>query len=88
VLRGDQITDREKQVLILVARGATDERIAREMKISAATVRSHLQNIRAKLGYTSCTHKEAGAARVRLAMYAVEVGILPINLPQNSSISQ
>jgi two-component system NarL family response regulator len=43
------ITSRELEVLELVARGATNSAIARVLEISPNTVRSHVQNIRAKL---------------------------------------
>jgi DNA-binding NarL/FixJ family response regulator len=43
------ITSRELEVLELIARGATNRTIASALEISPNTVRSHVQNIRAKL---------------------------------------
>ena len=39
------LTERQRQVLALVARGLTDRQIARQLAISAPTVRSHLEAI-------------------------------------------
>jgi DNA-binding CsgD family transcriptional regulator len=47
------LTDRERQVLALVARGATNRRIAEELRISPKTVNAHLEHIFTKLGVTT-----------------------------------
>ncbi|MGW1503727.1 LuxR C-terminal-related transcriptional regulator [Streptomyces mirabilis] len=44
------ITDREMQILELVASGATDREIASELKISEHTVHSHLDRLGSKTG--------------------------------------
>ena len=44
------LTDREREVLALLATGETDQEIARMLCISVRTVRSHLDRIRAKTG--------------------------------------
>lgn len=44
------LTRREKEILLLLADGLTAQAIARVHRISAPTVRKHLQNIYAKLG--------------------------------------
>jgi DNA-binding NarL/FixJ family response regulator len=44
------LTERERQILALVASGERDAEIADELFISIATVRSHLDRIRAKTG--------------------------------------
>jgi DNA-binding CsgD family transcriptional regulator len=46
------LTPRQKQVLGLLATGLTGEEIARELRISPRTVRSHLDVLRHKLGVT------------------------------------
>ena len=44
------LTDRERQVLELLAGGASNERIGRTLAISDKTVRNHISNILMKLG--------------------------------------
>lgn len=46
---GDDLTDREKEVLQLVARGAPNKGIAQELGISENTVNYHMKNILGKL---------------------------------------
>lgn len=60
------LTDRERQVLSLVARGMTNKQIAAALTISANTVKRHLRSIFQKLG----TSTRAAAAAV-----AVEAGL-------------
>jgi DNA-binding NarL/FixJ family response regulator len=43
------LTEREREVLTLLARGYTGEEIARELKVSAETVRAHVRNAVTKL---------------------------------------
>lgn len=47
------LTRREQQVLALVARGDTNDRVGVELEISPATVRTHVQNILTKLGVSN-----------------------------------
>jgi predicted ATPase/class 3 adenylate cyclase/DNA-binding CsgD family transcriptional regulator len=47
----DQLSDRERELLALVAQGHTDAQIADHLYISVSTVRSHLDRIRDKTGY-------------------------------------
>jgi two-component system nitrate/nitrite response regulator NarL len=60
------LTAREREVLTLLVRGATSGEIARELSVSDNTVRTHMQNIFAKLGVRS---------RVQAAAVAVKHGI-------------
>ena len=46
----DVLSDRELEVLVLVARGATNKAAARELFISEATVKTHLHHVYEKLG--------------------------------------
>ncbi|WP_283136005.1 helix-turn-helix transcriptional regulator [Rhizohabitans arisaemae] len=50
-----RLSDRESEVLRLVARGRTSEQTARALGISPRTVEKHLANIYAKLGVTNRT---------------------------------
>ena len=60
------LTTREREVLTLLARGETSARIAGELSVSEHTVRTHMQNIFAKLGVRS---------RVQAAAIAVKRGV-------------
>jgi len=61
-----RITERERQILELVASGATDRQIAAELKISEHTVHSHLDRLRDKTG---------SRRRADLTRLAMEQGI-------------
>jgi DNA-binding NarL/FixJ family response regulator len=47
------LSDREREVLELVARGYDNRRIARELYLSDKTVRNHVWNLTSKLGVTN-----------------------------------
>ncbi len=49
-LARSQLSDRELEVLIRMAKGMTNKDIARDLFISQATVKSHVENILRKLG--------------------------------------
>ena len=59
-----QLTDREREVLDLVARGHDNRRIARELYLSDKTVRNHVSNVLAKL---DCEDRSTAIARARNA---------------------
>ena len=46
----DHLTDREREVLLLIARGRSNQEISRDLSISPETVKSHVKHIFAKLG--------------------------------------
>ncbi|WP_392673103.1 response regulator [Streptomyces sp. LN785] len=46
----DGLTPREAEVLVLIADGRSNQEIARELHISQATVKSHINNLFAKVG--------------------------------------
>lgn len=64
----ERLTPREREVLALVARGYTNPRIARSLKMSASTVRTHMEHILEKLGVRT---RAAAAAR------AIAAGVIP-----------
>jgi NarL family two-component system response regulator LiaR len=51
----DQLTERETDVLRLLAQGQSNQEIARNLHISMPTVRSHVSNILTKLGVSNRT---------------------------------
>ena len=59
----DPLTEREEEVLVLVARGWTNAEIARELYVSLSTVKSHVASLMAKLGVRN---------RVEIAMWAYQ----------------
>jgi DNA-binding NarL/FixJ family response regulator len=61
----EALTDREAEVLRLVARGWSNQSIATELMISEATVRTHVSHILAKLDL---------ASRTQAALYALRKG--------------
>ncbi|MCB0400055.1 MAG: response regulator transcription factor [Winogradskyella sp.] len=46
---GSQITEREKQVVLLIGQGLPNKEIANELNLSKSTVETHRKNIRKKL---------------------------------------
>jgi two-component system NarL family response regulator len=63
----DDLTDRELEVLRLVARGLTNKEVARAIGRTSETVKLHLKNIYAKLGV---------AARTEAVTFALNRGLL------------
>jgi predicted ATPase/class 3 adenylate cyclase/DNA-binding CsgD family transcriptional regulator len=59
----DALTPTERQVVDLVAEGATNNEIAERLFMAEPTVKTHLTHVYAKLGLTSRTQLAAAAAR-------------------------
>lgn len=66
----DALTEREIEVLQLVAEGHSNREISEQLTISEATVRTHVSNILAKLNLGS---------RTQAALYALRAGIASLN---------
>jgi DNA-binding NarL/FixJ family response regulator len=64
---GDDLTDRELEVLALVVEGMSNQQIAGELDISLSTARSHVSTILSKL---------AAANRAEAAALAVQYGLV------------
>ena len=63
----DPLTEREEEVLALVARGRTNAEIATELFMSVATVKTHVSRVLAKLDLNN---------RVQIALLAYDAGLL------------
>jgi DNA-binding CsgD family transcriptional regulator len=64
------LTPREREILVLLARGARSSEIAQRLVISEKTVKTHIQNILRKLEVTS---------RLEAAAVAVRAGFVPLS---------
>ncbi|MFC3892812.1 LuxR C-terminal-related transcriptional regulator [Lentzea rhizosphaerae] len=60
------LSERERQVLIRMARGRSNDEIARELYLTCATVKSHVSHILAKLGQPNRMHAALLAQRLGL----------------------
>jgi DNA-binding NarL/FixJ family response regulator len=61
------LSDREVEVLRLVARGLSNREVAEELVVSRRTAEHHVQHIYAKIGVST---------RAAAALFAVEQGLL------------
>ncbi len=60
---GDDLTEREREVLALIVEGLHNQDIAERLFVSRSTVKSHVSNILSKLGVTSRAEAVALALR-------------------------
>ena len=63
----DGLTEREREVLTLIARGLPNKLIARDLSISEKTVKAHVSSILGKLGVSD---------RTQAALFAVRSGLV------------
>jgi DNA-binding NarL/FixJ family response regulator len=62
----EPLTEREADVLKLIARGMANKQIARELFVTTSTVKTHVNNLYRKLGVSSRTQAALYAARIGL----------------------
>ena len=70
----DPLTERELEVLKLVARGQSNSEISKQLVISEGTVRTHVSNILGKLHL---------ASRTQATLYALRKGLASLNDGEN-----
>jgi NarL family two-component system response regulator LiaR len=63
---GHDLTERERDVLVLLVEGLSNRQIADKLVVSPSTIKSHVSHILAKLGVASRTEAAALAVRHRL----------------------
>jgi DNA-binding NarL/FixJ family response regulator len=66
----EELSEREVEVLRLVARGWSNKQIARDLTIAENTVKTHMSTILGKLGVQS---------RTQAALYAERTGLVPLD---------
>lgn len=66
----EALTERETEVLRLLAQGQSNKQIARSLQITEKTVKTHVSNILSKLGVQS---------RTQATLYAVRIGLVSAN---------
>lgn len=63
----DKLSPREREIIVMLARGASNKEIAKTLDLSESTIKIHVQGILRKLNI---------AKRVQAAVYAVEHGLI------------
>ena len=72
----EELTDRERQILKLVAQGKTAAEIGSELEISKRTVDSHMSRIHGKTG---ANLEDEGNPLVKSVLFALRTGLVPLD---------
>lgn len=70
IQENNELSDREREILKLIATGASNKEIAQQLSISANTVKVHVRNIFAKTGVVS---------RTEATLYAIREGLVQVD---------
>lgn len=73
---GSELTEREREVLALIARGYTNKQIATTLSISEKTARNHVSHILEKLSLTRRSEAAAFAAEHKIVLPKISTGDL------------
>lgn len=76
---GTELSEREKEILKLVATGASNKNIAQRLVISPNTVKVHLRNIFSKIGV---------ASRTEATLYAIRSGLTSIPVATEGGMAE
>lgn len=71
----EELTEREKDVLRLIAQGQSNKQIGQQLFIAEKTVRTHVSNILGKLGVQS---------RTQATLYAIRTGLVSLRVPEST----
>ena len=77
--RYQALSQRETEVLYLVARGLGNKQVARQLSIAESTVKCHVTAIHTKLGLPS---------RTQIALYAARTGLVALDTPRTDSADE
>lgn len=62
----NQLTNREREILVMVSQGYANKTIAAELKLAEVTIKKHLHSVFGKLGTSDRTHASIVAVRMGL----------------------
>jgi DNA-binding CsgD family transcriptional regulator len=75
--RAASLTDREKEVLVLIGKGKTSKEVGKELSISPKTAEAHRNNIKSKIN---------GSTIADLVLTAVAIGLIEAVMPDPNAV--
>ncbi len=69
---GSDLTDREREVLLLMVEGFNNQQIAERLFVSLSTAKSHVSSVLSKLGVTTRTEAVSFALKNRLVSISIQ----------------